>query len=322
MIVDFHSHTFPEKIAAAAIEKLSQASHSRPFTDGTEEGLCRHMQMSGITHSVILPVATAARQVVRINDASARINEASERGLLSFAAMHPDFEDPRGELVRVRDLGFRGIKIHPVYQGRNLDSPAFLRILEICAELGLLVVTHAGVDIGFPGVVHASPAMALHALREIGCSPSRTHVSDRTERNAFDERLDEERAGANSSEGFRLILAHMGGWRNWDEVAVLAPAFVETGVVMIDTAFSTGNFPALPDGYWKEGETRMLGERAFAGIIRAFGAERVLFGSDSPWGSQSEMLAFLNRAELETWEREMILWKNAARLLGLPNNQK
>ena len=35
------------------------------------------------------------------------------------------------------------------------------------AELGLLVVTHAGLDIGFPGVVRAAPSMALHALREL-----------------------------------------------------------------------------------------------------------------------------------------------------------
>ena len=334
MIIDFHTHTFPEKIAAGAIDKLSHTSHSRALTDGTENGLLAHMRMSGVTHSVILPVATAARQVPRINDASARLNEArGGEGLISFASMHPDFANVREELVRVRDLGFRGIKIHPVYQGANLDGPAFLRILEICAELGLLVVTHAGLDIGFPGIVRAAPSMALHALRElksgrasrmreggsiypekereasmeaglqtaakalseIGCSPSRTPAENG---------------------GFRLILAHMGGWRNWEEVAILAQSLCEAGPVMIDTAFSTGAFPPLDDGYWKEEETKMLGKRAFVSIIRAFGAHRVLFGSDAPWGSQKDTLDFVEETDLTETEKAFILWKNAERLLG------
>ncbi len=342
MIIDFHTHTFPAKIAAKAIEKLSHTSHSKAFTDGTEKGLLAHMQLSGVTHSVILPVATAARQVVSINDASARLNEErGGEGLISLAAMHPDFEDFREELARVKELGFRGIKIHPIYQGANLDGTRFLRILERCAELGLLVVTHAGLDIGFPGVVHASPTMALNALREIGCSASRasgkgvsegihstSFASEKVPQNGFacqmseadllweNEAADAERS-QDSNDGFRLVLAHMGGWKNWDEVYVLARKLCETGPVMIDTAFSTGNFPPLADGYWREEDTRMLGPRAFASIIRAFGAERVLFGSDLPWASQKEVLEFLQETELTLDEKEAILWKNAAKLLKI-----
>ena len=39
MIVDFHAHTFPDRIAAAAVDKLKHASHTRPFSDGTAAGL-------------------------------------------------------------------------------------------------------------------------------------------------------------------------------------------------------------------------------------------------------------------------------------------
>ena len=352
MIIDFHTHTFPAKIAAKAIEKLSHTSHSVAFTDGTEEGLLAHMRASGVTHSVILPVATAARQVISINDASARLNEERNGdGLISLAAMHPDFEDPRGELARVKTLGFRGIKIHPVYQGANLDGPGFLRILERCAELGLIVVTHAGLDIGFPGVVHASPAMALNALREIGGSPSRSragtdagsmcreNTADRFRRGTDEASVKRpasflgDAAGTHGKDicqgafaddtpdgeagGFRLILAHMGGWRTWDEVYILSRELCETGPVMIDTAFSAGNFPPLPDGYWKEEDTRMLGARTFVSIIRAFGAERVLFGSDLPWATQAETLEFIEKTDLTPGEKERILWKNASGLLGI-----
>ena len=32
MIIDFHTHTFPDKVAAVAIPKMQQASHSKAFT--------------------------------------------------------------------------------------------------------------------------------------------------------------------------------------------------------------------------------------------------------------------------------------------------
>ena len=35
MVIDFHTHTYPDKMAAATLAKLSGVSHLRPFTDGT-----------------------------------------------------------------------------------------------------------------------------------------------------------------------------------------------------------------------------------------------------------------------------------------------
>ena len=35
MIIDFHTHTFPEKIVTQALKQLSGNSHTVPFTDGT-----------------------------------------------------------------------------------------------------------------------------------------------------------------------------------------------------------------------------------------------------------------------------------------------
>ena len=57
MIIDFHTHTFPDKIAARAIAQLEQASHSRAFTNGTVEGLKASMRKAGIDASVVMPVA-------------------------------------------------------------------------------------------------------------------------------------------------------------------------------------------------------------------------------------------------------------------------
>ena len=282
-VIDFHTHTFPEAIAARAVAQLSAASHTKAFTDGTEAGLCASMRGAGIDLSVILPVATNPRQVVRINDASMRINERTEEtGLLSFGCMHPDYEDWHQELRRVREAGIRGIKLHPVYQGVDFDDPRTLRILSRCAELGLAVLVHAGLDVGFPGAVRVSPQMILHALREVG--------------------------------PMTLILAHMGGWRCWDEVLDLLP---QCGAY-IDTSFSLGSMTPNGDGHYRdESELQMLDGARFMALVRAFGAERVLFGTDSPWADQAEALRQIRDLPLTDTEQHLILHENAERLLGL-----
>ena len=282
MIVDFHTHTFPERIAATTLEKLQGMSHIRPFSDGTQAGLARSMKQAGIAVSVVLPVATNARQVSRVNDASVQLDhEGAAQGILSFGCMHPELEDWEEELERIAGLGLKGIKIHPVYQGVDIDDLRFVRILSKCAQLGLIVVTHAGLDVGFPGKVNCSPAMIRRAL---------------------------DRAGE-----VKLVLAHMGGWRNWQEVAGL---LADTGAYL-DTSFSLGSMTPNADGYYQGKDIGLLDESSFVELVRAFGAQRVLFGTDSPWGGQTEDVKAILRLPLTDEERTAIFGENACRLLGL-----
>ena len=277
-----HTHSFPEKLAASTLEKLSAASHTRPFTNGTPGGLQASMREARVDLSVVLPVATSPRQVEHVNDASARLNEtAEETGLLSFGCMHPDYEGWREELARVKALGMKGIKLHPVYQGADLDDPRYLRILDRAGELGLVVVTHAGLDVGFPGVVRCSPEMVRRAVAQVG--------------------------------PVKLVLAHMGGWRCWDRVLELLPELP----VLIDTSFSVGRMSPLNDGFYQEEELRLLDSRGFLKLVRAFGAGRVLFGSDSPWSGQKESLEWVRSQPLTEEERTAILGGNAQNLLSV-----
>lgn len=279
-IIDFHTHTFPEKIAAAAIGKLQAASHTRPFTDGTVAELRKSMTEAGISASVVLPVATNPRQVAHVNDASVLLN--GQEGILSFGCMHPEFENPEEELKRIAAAGIRGIKLHPVYQGVDFDDRRYLRILEAAGSLGLIVLIHAGLDVGFPGVVHASPRMILNAWKAVG--------------------------------PIRLVLAHMGGWRCWDEVETLLS---DTGMY-IDTSFSLGEMTPNGDGHYQTPEElALLSEERFVQLIHAFGADRVLFGTDCPWGNQSaEVQRFLALPLIDA-EKRKILYDNAAVLLGI-----
>ena len=136
MVIDIHTHTFPDKLAATTIPKLEGMSHTRAYVDGTVSGLRTSMARAGVDASLVLPVATNPRQVVHVNDSSAQINDLGpETGVYSFGCMHPDFSDYRAELSRVKELGMKGIKLHPVYQGVDFDDIRTLRILDRAAEL-------------------------------------------------------------------------------------------------------------------------------------------------------------------------------------------
>ena len=54
MIIDAHTHIYPEKIAAKAIEKLEKNSGVKAKTNGIESGLRESMKEAGIDYSLLL----------------------------------------------------------------------------------------------------------------------------------------------------------------------------------------------------------------------------------------------------------------------------
>ena len=280
MIIDMHTHIFPGEISAVVIDKLSRVSRTPVFTDGTLNGLKKSMDAAQINFSVILPVATNTKQVEKINSASAALNEKNfGEGIISFGCIHPDFTNYREEFSRVKNFGLKGIKIHPVYQDVNLDDVKFLRIFDRAAELDLIVVTHAGLDIGFPGVVRCSPQMACNVVEEIG--------------------------------EFKFILAHMGGWKNWSEVLTL----LADKKIYLDTSFSTGKIIPRSDSHWQEEDLKLLDAAQFMRFVETFGVERLLFGTDSPWTSPKTSIEFIKNLPLSDVDKNKILGGNAQRLL-------
>lgn len=279
MIIDFHTHTFPDRIAARAIAGMQASSHAAAFGDGTMSGLQTSMASAGIGYSLVLPVATNPAKLSSMNDSAIALN--GQNGIVHFGAVHPLAENWHWELDRIAAAGLRGIKIHPHYQGVDIDDIRYLRLLGRAAELGLVTVMHSGLEIGYPGVVRCSPEMTASALKQLGNIP--------------------------------IVLAHMGGWKNWDRVAdLLGP----TGC-MLDTAFSLGSIVPREPGHYRDEELPLLDEAAFCSLVRAFGADRILFGTGSPWADQQAYVDRLQAMPLTEAEKENILWKNAKELLEL-----
>ena len=202
MIIDFHTHIFPDKIAAKTIAALADAAGVKAATDGTLSGLLDSMNKNGVDVSVIQPVVTKPDQFESINTFAQYVNTKYEGRLISFGGIHPDCEDYKAKLDRIKALGIKGIKIHPDYQRVMIDDVRYMNIIEYADELGLIILTHAGVDIGLPDPVHCPPEKARYVLDKL--KPR------------------------------KFVLAHYGAWKQWDEVY----EYLAGADVYLDTAFT------------------------------------------------------------------------------------
>ena len=158
MIIDFHTHIYPDNIAVRVMSALSSVDSVEAHTDGTLGDLLSSMKEAGIDRSVILPVSTRKGQFDSITDFAMRVNREHPE-LISFGGIHPDDDEPEKKLIYLKENGFKGIKIHPDYTETFIDDERYIRIVTAAQELGLLVVTHAGKDPAY-STVHCPPDRA------------------------------------------------------------------------------------------------------------------------------------------------------------------
>ncbi len=140
MIIDFHTHIFPDQIAGKVMENIERGLGYKPVALGTRAGLRQHMADHGVDLAVVLGVAITAEHVASTNTWLAELGEPA---LIPFATIHPECPDPAAEVARIKQAGFRGIKLHPLLQRYSPDDP---RLFPAYAEMGedLVVVIHAG----------------------------------------------------------------------------------------------------------------------------------------------------------------------------------
>ena len=119
VVVDFHTHLFPEKIAEKTVAMLADRGGLEPHTNGTALDLIREMNEDGADLSIVLPVVTSPKQFDSIIRFAVKLNETYQTGekrILSFGGIHPMSEHYKEELKELKQLGFLGIKLHPDYQ--------------------------------------------------------------------------------------------------------------------------------------------------------------------------------------------------------------
>ena len=135
MIIDFHTHCFPDKIASKAMEILCKRSGIiKPFHNGSPDSLLALQKENGVDYSVVLNIATNPAQQKNVNDFAISLKEVD--GIIPFGSVHHESPEALSELERLKENGIKGVKLHPDYQGFFVDDPKMFPIYEKIGELG------------------------------------------------------------------------------------------------------------------------------------------------------------------------------------------
>lgn len=210
----------------------------------------------------------------------------------AFAVVQPLAGDAAlDELKRCLDGGMLGIgELNPYGSGHRMDDPSFLRIVEACIDFDIPINLHVNEEVG-----HYYPGKSTTPL---------SHYYQLIER--YPE--------------LKLILAHWGGGLLFYELMPSVRKVMRN--VYYDTAASPLLFPTAS---------------IFRTALECIDSRKILFGSDYPLmlyphkpsdgrgHSEPDFLPFLNEIDelnLDSHIRDDILGNNAARLLGLIEEDK
>jgi len=185
MIIDIHTHVFPDELAERAIaENIEGIDFTyRPVSDGTVSGLLNNMGKWGIDVSVLQPVVMKQSHFKKVNEWTASV--CTDR-LLGFGGIYPHTDDYKRDIDFVVSLGLRGLKLHPEYQDFVLDDERMLKLYDYAFGKGLILLFHAGVDTAYPPPVKSTPRRFARVAKLLP--------------------------------GGTIIAAHLGGYEQWDDV--------------------------------------------------------------------------------------------------------
>lgn len=180
-VIDAHCHIYPPRIAAAAVRGTDRFYDLHSVYDGTTADLLARSAAAGLDHVIVQSVATTPHQVQSINEFIAAEVAASDGRMTGLGTLHPDSRDMAGDIAHLRELGLRGVKLHPDIQEFKIDDYRCLKIYELCEREGLPILLHTG-DSRFD---YSNPNRLLPVMKIYT--------------------------------GLTVVGAHLGGWSVWDE---------------------------------------------------------------------------------------------------------
>ncbi len=206
MVIDFHTHAFPDAIAKRAIDGLVEKCGRiyEPCHDGTVNSLINVMDDFGVDISVLQPVVTKPSQVKSLNEWA---KNAQNKRIISFGGIHPATDDYKRDIDFVCSLGLKGIKLHPEYQDFVVDDDNMLKIYDYALSKGLMILFHAGYDPAFPPPYKSSPKQFANIMKQM--------------------------------KGGTIIAAHLGSAKMWQDVE----KYLSGTGIYIDTSMGFKYYP-------------------------------------------------------------------------------
>jgi len=288
MIIDFHTHIFPDQLAARALAALTGTGTNpyKPVHDCTVSGLLKTMDDWGIDKSVNLPVVTKVTQVTKTNEWAASI--CSDR-IISFGGIYPNSDDYKKDIDHAVKLGLKGLKFHAEYQDFLVDDDRMLRVYDYALGKGLILLHHAGYDPDFLPPFNSSPKQFARVVKLLG-------LGSRSGGASCGGGAGSEGGSGSGGEGV-IIAAHLGGHDQWDDVE----EYLVGTEIYLDTSMGFEYYPT----------------EQFLRIVKNHGADKILFATDSPWSNAGNEIECLQSLPLSDTEKALILGENARRLLGV-----
>ncbi len=180
-VIDSHCHIYPDKIAERAVQGTSTFYDQSFAATGTVDNLFLEGEKAGIDKFIVQSVATTPKQVKSINEFIAESVSSSNGKFIGLGTLHPDTTDLAGDVEHLKELGLKGVKLHPDIQRFKIDDYRCLKIYEKCEKENLPILMHTG-DKRYD---YSNPNRLLPVLKIYT--------------------------------GLTVIGAHLGGWSIWDE---------------------------------------------------------------------------------------------------------
>lgn len=298
--------TFYSSAETTALNRdFYEAARSR-FTDPAAR--LRDMDLMGIDVQVVAvsPLqyfywaeeGLAAEVAALQND---RIAEVVASAPMRFAgAATLPLAHPERAVVEARraatELGFPAVQFGADVGGLDLDDPRFEPVWDVLEELGTVVILHPA------GFTEARRLTDYYLVNVIGMPLSSTLAVTRMILGGVLER----------HPGLELLVVHGGGY--------LASYAARTDHAFRHRPELRHHIDRLPSEYLRRinVDTTVFSPVLLEQLVRDQGADRVLLGTDYPFDmGETDPLALIERAALETSVREAIAGGNAARLLRL-----
>ncbi len=264
-IIDCHCHIYPDKIADKAVESIRSFYDIEMGYDGRSSTLIENGTKNGVRHYIVFSVATTPKQVQSINSFIADAVKNSGGLMTGLGSLHPDSDNMEEDFRHIKELGLKGVKLHPDFQKIAIDDERCEKIYELCrGEMPVLLHT------GDSRYDFSNPDRMVRILEKY---PDLT-----------------------------VIGAHFGGWSVWDEAVRKLTVYRNFYVDCSSSLYA------------------MTPEKGRE-LVRAYGADRVLFGTDHPmWLYEDELKRFADMGLTET-EKEKILYKNAVKIFDIDENK-
>lgn len=279
-IIDCHVHTFAnDDIAAkimASFNKLYDIEFRNPG-NGTIPNVLKNMNEVGIDRTVMAnfapPKILDGNNLWTIDTAN-----SSEGRLVPLVNFHPDMEGRLAEnFEKYVELGAKGIKLHPMAQGFDINDSRMDELYKKCSESKFTILIHCG-------------RVSNARLNEFSDFASIVPIIDKYP-------------------DIPIILAHMA---DGDKECVLKVS-KQYENVYFDTSIVITGYPEIA----RVNEPSWLDDNEVVDIINEAGAEKILFGSDFPWGSSVHDVKRFMKLKLTDSQKKTILSENAKRLFRI-----